>query len=92
MHAKIGLFQQQTLKLAMTQELSQAIALLQYSSQELSSFLDERATENPLITIESREAVFDGRKGTNKQIGTQTNKGNWIEQIGYVNDLSLIHI
>ncbi|WP_050616389.1 RNA polymerase factor sigma-54 [Bacillus testis] len=92
MHAKIGLFQQQTLKLAMTQELSQAIALLQYSSQELSSFLDERATENPLITIESREAVFDGRKGTNKQIGTQTNKGNWIEQIGYVNDTLEDHL
>ncbi|MFS0780121.1 RNA polymerase factor sigma-54 [Bacillus sp. 1P06AnD] len=82
MHAKIGLYQQQTLKLAMTQELSQAIALLQYTSQELSSFLDDRATENPLITIESREAVFDARKVPKKKHNHQTSSNNWIEQIG----------
>lgn len=35
MDLKAGLWQKQTLKLAMTQELTQAIALLQYSAQEL---------------------------------------------------------
>ena len=48
-----GLWQQQKIKLAMTQELSQAIALLQYSSQELTAFLEEKALENPLLQIES---------------------------------------
>lgn len=48
MDLKAGLWQQQTLKLAMTQELTQAIALLQYSAQELSSFLENKALENPL--------------------------------------------
>jgi RNA polymerase sigma-54 factor len=53
MNLKAGLWQQQTLKLAMTQELSQAIALLQYSAQELTAFLEDKALENPLMQIEN---------------------------------------
>jgi RNA polymerase sigma-54 factor len=52
MNFKTGLWQQQTLKLTMTQELSQAIALLQYSAQELTDFLENKALENPLMQIE----------------------------------------
>ncbi|WP_059172075.1 RNA polymerase factor sigma-54 [Bacillus sp. FJAT-27445] len=51
MNMRIGLLQQQQIKLSMTQELSQAIALLQYSSLELASFLEARALENPLLEI-----------------------------------------
>ena len=47
---KAGLFQQQTLKMAMTQELTQSIALLQYSTQELSTFLENKMLENPLLS------------------------------------------
>ena len=53
MNLNQGLWQQQTIKLSMTQELSQAIELLQYSAQELSEFLEEKALENPLLQIES---------------------------------------
>ena len=53
MNLNQGLWQQQTIKLSMTQELSQPIALLQYSSQELTEFLEEKALENPLLQIES---------------------------------------
>ncbi|WP_240374964.1 RNA polymerase factor sigma-54 [Bacillus piscicola] len=49
---EMGLYQQQTLKLVMTQELRQAISLLQFSTIELSEFLEEQALENPLIDIE----------------------------------------
>ena len=52
MNLKPGLWQHQTVKLAMTQELKQAIALLQYSSTELSEFLENKALENPLMQIE----------------------------------------
>ncbi|MCM3765779.1 RNA polymerase factor sigma-54 [Neobacillus niacini] len=52
MNFKTGLWQQQTLKMTMTQELSQAIALLQYSAQELTDFLENKALENPLMQIE----------------------------------------
>ncbi|MBM7704523.1 RNA polymerase factor sigma-54 [Metabacillus iocasae] len=46
---QIGLFQQQSLRLAMSKELSQAISLLQYSSLEVLAFLQEQALHNPLI-------------------------------------------
>lgn len=48
-----GLFQQQTTKLVMTNELRQAISLLQFSSVELVQFLQEQAIENPLLNVES---------------------------------------
>ncbi|WP_110112475.1 RNA polymerase factor sigma-54 [Bacillus sp. CGMCC 1.16541] len=46
---QIGLFQHQSLRLAMSKELSQAISLLQYSSLEVLAFLQEQALHNPLI-------------------------------------------
>lgn len=53
MDLKAGLWQQQTMKLAMTQELKQAIELLQYNAQELTAFLEEKALENPLVELNS---------------------------------------
>ena len=49
MNMEMGLYQQQRLKLAMTPELNQAIALLQYPAIELAAYIDEKALENPLI-------------------------------------------
>lgn len=84
MNVNQGLWQQQTIKLTMTQELSQAIALLQYSSQEISTFLEEKAIENPLLQIESlKEQSIDPRydrvKKTRKR--SQIDKQNWLEQM-----------
>jgi RNA polymerase sigma-54 factor len=73
MDLKTGLWQQQSLKLAMTQELTQAIALLQYSAQELTSFLENKALENPLLTVGS--TTFRSRRRPEKD------KTDWIEQI-----------
>ncbi len=78
MNMKTGLWQQQSLKLNMTQQLSQAIALLQYSSQELHEFLQSKELENPLIQLEStyyEESFFS------KQAHTDQSSYNWIEQI-----------
>jgi RNA polymerase sigma-54 factor len=55
MNMRAGLFQQQSLKLTMTKELTQAITLLQYSTLELSEFLQEQSLENPLIEISDAE-------------------------------------
>ncbi len=82
MNLKAGLYQQQTLKLAMTQELSQAIALLQYSAQELAAYLENKATENPLISLESPETTFDYRKKSKQR--KDVDSKYWIEQIGEV--------
>lgn len=80
---KAGLFQQQTLKMAMTQELTQSIALLQYSTQELSSFLENKMLENPLISVdESQSAIFQPKFKQNKRQRFKKNfdAKYWIEQ------------
>jgi RNA polymerase sigma-54 factor len=83
MNLKAGLWQQQTLKLAMTQELSQAIALLQYSAQELTAFLEDKALENPLLQIENGNVqpmnpLIDRHRNRKKH---RTAEKDWIEQI-----------
>ncbi|MGE8206596.1 RNA polymerase factor sigma-54 [Heyndrickxia sp. NPDC080065] len=85
MELQFGLFQQQTLKLAMTQELKQAIELLQYSAQELTSFLEAKATENPLIQLENTNVKYmdiryDGSKKQTSKYNERDDK-NWINQI-----------
>lgn len=73
----------------MTQELSQAIALLQYSAQELTSFLENKALENPLLQIElDHVKTLDPRRDRrprkiSKHI--ERDKQSWIEQIGTEN-------
>lgn len=55
---ELGLYQKQTMNLVMTTELRQAIALLQYSTIELSKFIQEQATENPLIELEEKSLTI----------------------------------
>jgi RNA polymerase sigma-54 factor len=76
MNLKAGLWQQQTLKLTMTQELSQAIALLQYSSLELTEFLERKALENPFMMV--GDAASRKHK---KKMGKMEKKTDWVEQI-----------
>jgi len=84
LNLKAGLWQQQTLKLKMTQELTQAIALLQYSSQELTAFLESKALENPLIQVESTHIkTMDPQRDRSKKTRVRDkDQQNWIEQIG----------
>ncbi|GER65936.1 RNA polymerase factor sigma-54 [Weizmannia acidilactici] len=84
MDLQVGLWQKQSMKLAMTQELKQAIEVLQFSSQELMSFLEEKTAENPLIElynthiklVDSRFSGLYRMKGQKK-----SQEKNWIEQI-----------
>ncbi|WP_282154613.1 RNA polymerase factor sigma-54 [Cytobacillus gottheilii] len=84
MDLKAGLWQQQTLKLAMTQELKQSIELLQFNSQELTAFLEEKALENPLMELNSNFVkTMDPRAQQIKKSKLKQNqdKENWIEQL-----------
>ncbi|MDR6121693.1 RNA polymerase sigma-54 factor [Bacillus sp. SLBN-46] len=81
MNLKAGLWQQQTLKLAMTQELSQAIALLQYSAQELTAFLEDKVLENPLMQLESGTVKPMNPLIDRNRRKHQKEEKNWIEQI-----------
>lgn len=73
-----GLFQQQTLKLTMTKELSQAIEILQYSTMDLVSFLREQALENPLVEMKD----FRPKDRTVRKKHVDSDKNNWMENIG----------
>lgn len=71
MDMNYGLFQEQTIKLNMTQNLAQAISILQLNSMELTSFIEEIATENPLLEIETNfyspiDFMRAKRKGSKK--------------------------
>ena len=48
---EFGLFQKQTTNLVMTQELRQAIHILQYTSLELAHFINEQELDNPLLDV-----------------------------------------
>lgn len=62
MDLNLGLFQQQNLRLNMTQQLTQAISLLQLSVIELTAFIENIAIENPLIEIKTNYyTTFDSR-------------------------------
>ncbi|MDC2865541.1 RNA polymerase factor sigma-54 [Bacillus sp. BP-3] len=65
---KASLLQEQSLRLAMTQELRQAITMLQYNVQELTEFLYEQSLENPLIEL----GGFDREKKKSKTTSKQT--------------------
>lgn len=56
MNMDYGLYQQQTMKLVMTNELRQAITILQYSVLDLNNYLHEQQLENPLIELKEQEA------------------------------------
>ncbi|MDQ1000877.1 RNA polymerase sigma-54 factor [Neobacillus niacini] len=82
MDLKAGLWQQQSLKLAMTQELTQAIALLQYSAQELSAFLENKAIENPLLQVENNNIQpINPLIDRNRRKHAKNTENDWIEQI-----------
>ncbi|UCZ52628.1 RNA polymerase factor sigma-54 [Bacillus shivajii] len=59
MNMDFGLFQKQSMKLVMTNELRQAITILQYSVLDLREYLHEQQLENPLIELKDHEAHED---------------------------------
>jgi RNA polymerase sigma-54 factor len=95
MNLKAGLWQQQSVKLQMTQQLTQAITLLQYSSQELNAFLETKALENPLIQLErpQLETVdYKEYQSRNNNRGTQESPLEWIEQLSVSNATLADHL
>ncbi|WP_232284462.1 hypothetical protein [Bacillus timonensis] len=71
-----GLFQQQSLKVVMTRELTQAITLLQYSSLDLTKFLEEQTLENPLIEVKTTEF--------NRPTKSKVSKDTYTNPIDYI--------
>ncbi|MFD2370934.1 RNA polymerase factor sigma-54 [Brevibacillus sp. GCM10020057] len=76
MNMGLGLFQEQTLKLVMTPELRQAITILQYSAVDLISYLQEQATENPVIDLEAPKEIATAK------VEKPTPEIDWKEIVG----------
>lgn len=76
---KAGLFQLQSLKNVMTQELTQSIALLQYTADELLNFLESKVVENPILSVEGSSPVWKER--SRKKSGESYSKKDWLEQV-----------
>ncbi|WP_113926860.1 RNA polymerase factor sigma-54 [Bacillus sp. P14.5] len=76
MKLNTGLWQGQSMKLNMTHQLTQAIELLQYSSQELNAYLESKALENPLLQLEP--VPFEERNRSRESSGMSI---DWIEEV-----------
>ncbi|WP_147804336.1 RNA polymerase factor sigma-54 [Alkalicoccus halolimnae] len=57
MNMDFNLIQQQSMKLVMTNELRQAITMLQYSVHDLQEYLQEQQLENPLIELKEPDVT-----------------------------------
>lgn len=71
--------QKQVQKLAMTQQLQQSIQILQYSSEELYSYIEAKSLENPLITVEAETNYGDFPSSGSRMYSTKEN--NYLNQI-----------
>ncbi|MFD1708581.1 RNA polymerase factor sigma-54 [Siminovitchia sediminis] len=85
-----ALLQKQTLNLTMTQELQQAITILQYTAQELTAFLEMKEMENPLIQLESPiirsvDPRYD-RVRKRKVTNPENDQKKWLEQMADTNE------
>ncbi|PFG04745.1 RNA polymerase factor sigma-54 [Bacillus sp. es.034] len=84
MNLKAGLFQNQQLKLQMTQQLSQAITILQYSTMELNAYLEAKQLENPLIQVEppKQDSLYQREPYTYKRnAGNPDHTVDWYEYV-----------
>ncbi|WP_088809778.1 MULTISPECIES: RNA polymerase factor sigma-54 [unclassified Listeria] len=72
--------QKQSMKLAMTQQLSQSIAMLQFTTADLTTFLEDKALENPLIEVVAGIDVATDYSYTKRKKNYDTDN-DWLEQI-----------
>lgn len=86
-----GLNLEQTQKLIMTPELRQAIAILQLSTLELSSFIEEQLLENPLLEVVEEPTDSLETKTGDKEIKDETIEDksdiNWDEYFQQQDDI-----
>ncbi len=73
--------QKQSQKLVMTQQLQQSINILQYGTDELLSFLENKSLENPLMEVTVETSDYD-EKYTSRHIKQQeSEKTEWVNQV-----------
>lgn len=92
MQIDFGLNVEQTQKLIMTPELRQAITILQLSSLELNTYIDQQLQENPLLDLV--EEVPEGIPGEEPEYEAKSDEDydiNWSEYFNDSSDLGIPH-
>lgn len=72
--------QKQTQKLAMTQQLQQSIKMLQFSTPELLSFLENKSLENPLLEV-STQIDDDDSSAYSRVSSSGDSAQDWLSQL-----------
>ncbi|AQP53344.1 RNA polymerase sigma-54 factor [Vagococcus penaei] len=72
--------QKQTQKLAMTQQLQQSIKMLQFSTPELLSFLENKSLENPLLEV-STQIDDDDSSAYSRVSSSGDSTQDWLSQL-----------
>lgn len=83
-----SLNQVQTQKLAMTPELRQAIAILQFSAIELSQYIEQELMENPVIELKENEIDDENNIETIEKIEPEKEEKYEIDWQEYFSDKS----
>jgi RNA polymerase sigma-54 factor len=83
--------QKQTMKLAMTQQLSQSIAMLQFTTADLTTFLEDKALENPLIEVIYGHDIATDYSYTKKKKNFDT-ENDWLEQVADTRETLAEHL
>lgn len=81
--------QKQVQKLAMTQQLQQSIQMLQFNTEDLRTFLENKALENPLIEVDTKVESDYGDFHSDK---VQTNQYDNNSEKNYINQIPDEHI
>ncbi|MEW6182865.1 MAG: RNA polymerase factor sigma-54 [Bacillota bacterium] len=78
-----------TQKLVFRNELQQAVAILQFSSQELEGFISEQLVENPLLEMREEESCGDSFGNEAKGTEEERESTDWIDYFSDSSDLGL---
>ena len=73
--------QKQIQKLAMTQQLQQSIQMLQFNTEDLRTFLESKALENPLIAVKVESDYAEIPVRSRKTNTFQSTENNFLNQI-----------
>ncbi|SEO68841.1 RNA polymerase factor sigma-54 [Propionispora vibrioides] len=89
MHLDFGLKLEQSQKLIMTPQLRQAIEILQLSSQDLSTMVEQAILENPMLETEARspaEQELEDYGQAEKNTDTDTTLSDYFDWAEFFND------
>lgn len=77
----LGQSQKQTTKLAMTQELRQSIQMLQYNTEDLLTFLENKTLENPLMEVKITVDEYDYPIKNKTSTSYEHDNKEWLNEV-----------